>query len=167
METVQTESLATAGKNLTFSLADEHYGLEILRVQELVGLLPVTRVPRLPAFVAGVVNLRGRVIPLVDLRLCFGMPASAMNDRTCVIIVRVEREQNRSAAMGVIVDEVAEVISLKDEQIEPAPSFGTTVDTDFILGMGKANQKVIMLLDIDQVLTHEQISAVERTDAEG
>jgi len=151
---------AHAGKYLTFSLAEENYGLAILRVQELVGLLPVTRVPRLPAFVAGVVNLRGRVIPLVDLRLCFGMPASAMDDRTCVIIVRVEREQGRSAPMGVIVDAVSDVVYLAEDTIEPTPDFGTSVDTSFVKGVGRLEDRVVLLLDIDRVLSSGELDAI-------
>ena len=152
-------NLAHAGKYLTFSLAEEHYGLEILRVQELVGLLPVTRVPRLPAFVAGVVNLRGRVIPLVDLRLCFGMPASAMDDRTCVIIVGVERAGGHSA-MGVMVDGVSDVVQLAQEAIEPTPEFGTSVDTSFVTGVGRLEDRVVLLLDIDKVLSSGELDAI-------
>jgi purine-binding chemotaxis protein CheW len=159
--TVKTSEEAVAeGKYLTFSLADEHYGLEILCVQELVGLLPVTRVPRLPAFVAGVVNLRGRVIPLVDLRVCFGMPASAMDERTCVIVVRVERADDRSAAMGVIVDEVSDVVYLAQDVIEPTPEFGTSVDTSFVKGVGRLEDRVVLLLDIDQVLSSGELDAL-------
>jgi len=155
-----SEETATAGKYLTFNLADEHYGLGILRVQELVGLLPVTRVPRLPAFVAGVVNLRGRVIPLVDLRLCFGMSASAMDGRTCVIIVRVERTSGRSAAMGVIVDEVSDVVNLGQDAIEATPEFGTSVDTSFVTGVGRLEDRVVLLLDIDRVLSSGELDAI-------
>jgi purine-binding chemotaxis protein CheW len=155
-----SEEEALAGKFLTFRLASELYGLEILRVQELVGLLPVTRVPRLPAFLAGVVNLRGRVIPLVDLRLCFGMSASAMDDRTCVIVVRVERVEGHPAAMGVIVDEVSDVVYLAADKIEPTPEFGTSVDTSFVKGVGRLEDHVVLLLDIDRVLSSGELDAI-------
>lgn len=165
--TVKTSvATATAGKYLTFSLADEHYGLEILRVQELVGLLPVTRVPRLPAFVAGVVNLRGRVIPLVDLRLCFGMSASAMDDRTCVVVVKVERGDDRLAVMGLMVDEVSDVVSLSEEVIEPTPEFGTAVDTSFVQGVGRLDDRVVLLLDIDRVLSSGELDAIAHAAAQ-
>ncbi len=155
-----------AGKYLTFHLQQEVYGLAILKVQEIIGIMPVTKVPRVPEFVRGVINLRGKIIPVVDLRVHFGFSGQEDTTKTCFIVVQIARG-DRKVVMGVIVDEVAEVIDLKSEQIEPAPSFGTTVNTDFILGMGKANQKVIMLLDIDEVLTHEQVAVVEQTSREG
>jgi len=155
-----SEESVTAGKYLTFNLADESYGLEILRVQELVGLSAITRVPRLPAFIAGVINLRGRVIPLVDLRLCFGMAGSAMDDRTCVIVVRVERGKDHAAAMGVLVDEVSDVVYLAQDSIEPTPEFGTTVDTSFVKGVGRLEDRVVLLLDIDRVLSSSELDAI-------
>jgi len=153
---------AEAGKYLTFSLGDEHYGLEIIRVQEIVGLIPVTRIPRLPAFVAGVVNLRGRVIPVVDLRLVFGMPASAMNDRTCIIVVSLDRADGTTAVMGVIVDEVSDVANLTEDAIEATPEFGTTVDTSFIKGVGRYEERVVLLLDINGVLTTGELDELDR-----
>jgi purine-binding chemotaxis protein CheW len=161
--TLSQENLA--GKYLTFCLQQEIYGLAILKVQEIIGIMPVTQVPRMPQFVRGVINLRGKIIPVIDLRIHFGLDGQQDTNKTCIIVVQIRRDDHRDVTMGVIVDEVAEVINLKNEQIEPAPSFGSAVDTDFILGMGKANQKVIMLLDIDQVLTHEQINVVEQTEA--
>jgi purine-binding chemotaxis protein CheW len=151
-----------AGKYLTFHLQEEVYGLVILKVQEIIGIMPVTKMPRMPGFVRGVINLRGKIIPVVDLRVHFGLTAQDDTTKTCIIVVQIA-SGDRKTVMGVIVDEVAEVISLKDEQIESTPAFGTVIDTDFILGMGKVNQKVIMLLDIDQVLTHDQIRTVEQT----
>jgi len=154
--------IAGAGKYLTFSLGDEHYGLEIIRVQEIVGLIPVTRIPRLPAFVAGVVNLRGRVIPVVDLRLAFGMPGSAMDDRTCIIVVSLDRADGSTAVMGVIVDEVSDVVYLADDAIEPTPEFGTAVDTSFITGVGRLEERVVLLLDINGVLTSGELDDLVR-----
>jgi purine-binding chemotaxis protein CheW len=156
------EALATAGKYLTFSLGEEHYGLEILRVQEIVGLLPVTRVPRLPAMVAGVVNLRGRVIPVVDLRLAFGMQRSAMDERSCIVVVSVQRGSDASTVMGVLVDEVSDVVDLVDNDIEETPEFGTAVDTSFIKGVGRLEGRVVLLLDIDRVLNTTDIEDIER-----
>jgi len=160
-------AVAGAGKYLTFSLGDEHYGLEIIRVQEIVGLIPVTRIPRLPAFVAGVVNLRGRVIPVVDLRLVFGMPGSAMDDRTCIIVVSIDRADGSSAVMGVIVDEVSDVAYLADDAIEETPEFGTTVDTSFIKGVGRYEERVVLLLDINGVLTAGELDQIDHAAVAG
>lgn len=155
-------SEAVGAKYLTFDLADEHYGLEILRVQEIVGLLPVTRIPRLPAFVAGVVNLRGRIVPVVDLRVAFGLDAAADGERTCIVVVRVERPGGRQAVMGVIVDEVSDVIALTEEQTQDTPEFGVEVDTSFIKGVGRIGDRVFLLLDIDEVLSGRELEMVER-----
>ena len=141
-----------AGKFLTFQLGGESYGLQILKVQEIIGIMPVTHVPRTPDYIRGVVNLRGKVIPVVDLRLKFGLPTHEDTEKTCIIVVQV-RGADSTLTLGVIVDEVCEVINLRAEQIEPAPSFGANVTTEFILGMGKLGQKVLTMLDIDKVLT--------------
>jgi purine-binding chemotaxis protein CheW len=148
---VSREARATAGMYLTFQLDREVYGLEILKVQEIIAMLPVTQVPRMPAHVRGVVNLRGRVIPLVDLRRKFGMAAREDDDRTCIIVVQLEQDAT-TLTMGVIVDAVAEVVDVTAAQIEPPPSLGASVDTDFILGMAKVDENVALLLDIEQVL---------------
>ncbi len=152
---------AKAGKYLTFKLGAEEYGLEILKVQEIIKMMDITRVPRTPAFVRGVINLRGKVIPVVDLRLKFCMESRENTDKTCVIVVQVAQE-NGSVTMGTLVDEVSEVLDINGEQIEPSPEFGTAVDTAFILGMGKVAKKVIMLLDIDEVLSSGELAAVAK-----
>jgi purine-binding chemotaxis protein CheW len=121
--------------------------------------MDITRVPRTPEFVRGVINLRGKVIPVVELRLKFGMPTVETTDKTCVIVVQVRR-QGETVTMGTIVDEVSEVLDIGGDLIEPAPEFGTSVDTDFILGMGKIAKKVIMLLDVDKVLSSGELAAV-------
>lgn len=154
--------VAAPGKYLTFGLAEENYGLEILRVQEIVGMLPVTRVPRLPAFVAGVVNLRGRIIPVVDLRLAFGLPSSAMDERTCIIVVRVHKGDGTGAVMGVIVDEVSDVGDLAADEIEETPEFGSAIDTSFIKGVGRLEGRVVLLLDIDCVLSGAELELVDQ-----
>jgi purine-binding chemotaxis protein CheW len=138
-------------KFLTFFLANEEYGLEILKVQEIIGLLPITRVPRTPVFIRGVINLRGKVISVVDLRLKFGMPEKEATSETCIIVV-----QAAGMEMGIIVDKVSEVLAIATGEIEDAPSFGTTVTTDYILGIGKAQGKVKLLLDIDKVLSKQE-----------
>ena len=146
---------AKAGKYLTFNLGKEIYGIEILKVQEIIGMMAVTRVPKTPAFVRGVVNLRGKVIPVIDLRLKFGLEGKEDTERSCIIVVQVGLNGG-SVIMGLIVDEVSEVLNVLAEQIEASPSFGTKVDTDFILGMGKVGLKVVMLLDVDKVLSADE-----------
>lgn len=162
MSSTASEAVALPGKYLTFCLAGENYGLEILRVQEIVGLLPVTRVPRMPSFVAGVVNLRGRVIPVVDLRTAFGLTGSEMGERVCIIVVRVVRAGGRSAVMGVLVDEVSDVVDLAGELIEETPEFGASIDTSFIKGVGRSDERVLLLLDIDRVLSGAELDVIEK-----
>jgi purine-binding chemotaxis protein CheW len=148
------------GKFLTFLMADEKYGLEILKVREIIGIMDVTPVPTTPAFVRGVINLRGKVIPVVDLRLKFGMEAKQNTQRTCIIVVHLARAA-QEMIMGIIVDEVSEVLDIDQNQIEPPPSFGADIRIDFILGMGKVNQRVVTMLDIDRVLTEPERALVE------
>ncbi len=143
------------GKFLTFFLGGEEYGVEILKVQEIIGMMAITPVPRTPAFVRGVINLRGKIIPIVDLRTKFGMQAAEQTGETCIIVV-----QTRGVAMGIIVDRVSEVLDIGSEDIEEAPSFGTAVDTAFILGLGKSQGRVKLLLDIDRVLSSEDLHDV-------
>lgn len=150
-----------AGKYLTFDLASEEYGLEILKVQEIIGIMAVTRVPRTPEFIRGVINLRGKVIPVVDLRLKFGMETKEDTRRTSIVVVQVTR-QGRQVVMGVIVDDVSEVVDIDGASIEPAPEFGANVDTEFILGVAKINQKVVMLLDVDKILSGGEVALVDQ-----
>jgi len=154
-----------AGKYLTFQLGHEVYGLEILKVQEIIGMMNVTSVPRTPSFVRGVINLRGKVIPVIDLRTKFQMETKEDTERTCIIVVQVA-SSGQTVTMGIIVDEVSEVLDIRAEQIEPAPTFGAAVDTDFILAMGKIGQKVVMLLDADKVLTTGELGAMAGVTAE-
>jgi purine-binding chemotaxis protein CheW len=148
-----------AGKYLTFRLANEEYGLQILKVQEIISLLDVTHIPQVPDFVRGVINLRGKIIPIADLRLKFGMPGKEDSDRTSIIVVGLS-QMFKSLTMGIVVDEVSEVRDIAEGQIEPAPSFGTKVKTDFILGMGKVDKRVLTLLDIDRVLSEAEVETV-------
>ncbi|MFA6244983.1 MAG: chemotaxis protein CheW [Candidatus Hydrogenedentales bacterium] len=150
-----------AGQYLTFVLGEEIYGLEILKVQEIIGMMTVTRVPRTPEYVRGVINLRGKVIPVIDLRSKFSMEVREDTSRTCIIVVQV-KNANHQVTMGIIVDEVSEVLGVAGEQIEPAPSFGADVKTEFILGMGKVGSKVVMLLDVDKVLSWGEIASLNQ-----
>jgi len=148
------------GKFLTFLMANEKYGLEILKVREIMGMMDVTSVPTTPPFVRGVINLRGKVIPVVDLRLKFGLEAKEDTQRTCIIVVHLTHTA-QEMTMGIIVDEVSDVLDIDQNQIEPPPSFGANIRTDFILGMGKVDQKVMTMLDIDRVLSDQEIALVE------
>ena len=135
------------GKFLTFLLGGEEYGLEILKVQEIIGMMNITPVPRTPNYVRGVINLRGKVIPIVDLRLKFDMEAAERTSETCIIVVEANRVQT-----GIVVDQVSEVLDILSDDIEDTPAFGADVKTDFILGIGKPEGHVALLLDIDKVL---------------
>lgn len=158
--TAEAGSLAgLAGKYLTFKLGAEEYGLEILKVQEIIKMMEITRVPRMPDFIRGVINLRGKVIPVVELRMKFGMEPLPTTDKTCIVVVQVAHGKGR-ITMGTIVDEVSEVLDVGAEQIEAAPEFGASVNTEFILGMGKVAKKVVMLLDVDRVLSVSEIGAL-------
>jgi purine-binding chemotaxis protein CheW len=150
---------AVEGKYMTFKLANEEYGLEILKVREIIRLMNITRVPRAPEFINGVINLRGKVIPVVDLRLKFGMPGAEATDQTVIIVVQYAMADG-DFTMGILVDEVLEVLSIAQDQIEPTPNFGAkTSDNNFILGVGKSERRVIFLIDIGQVLTSDETAA--------
>lgn len=157
-QTTTAPATARAGKFLTFRLAGEEYGLEILRVTTIIGLMEITAVPQTPAYVRGVINLRGKVIPVVDMRARFGMPATEDTNETCVIVVEVQRDGG-AVQMGIAVDSVSEVLNIAAEDIEDAPSFGASqVTDDFILGMAKTGNHVKILLDIDKVLASEELA---------
>ena len=146
------------GKYLTFQLAEEGYGIGILKVREIIGMLPVTPVPQTPIFLKGVINLRGQVIPVVDLRLKFGLMEEDYTERTSIIVVEVKGLSN-NIPIGIVVDTVSEVINIQAEEIEPAPTFGSSISINFILGMAKTEGGVKILLDIDQVLSAEELGA--------
>jgi purine-binding chemotaxis protein CheW len=148
------------GKYLTFTLADEEYGIGILKVKEIIGMLPVTAVPKTPEFVKGVINLRGKVIPVIDLRLRFAIEARQYNDRTCIIVVEVDG-QSGQVLIGIVVDAVSEVLNIRPEEIETPPAFGTRLNTDYILGMAKMDGRVKILLDIDRVLSTGEMSQLD------
>jgi len=149
------------GKYLTFSLADEEYGIGILKIKEIIGMMPITTVPQTPEFVKGVINLRGKVIPVVDLRLRFGMEPIDYTERTCIIVVEIEGESG-TVLIGIVVDAVSEVLSIKGDDIEDTPTFGTKLNTEYILGMAKIEGGVKILLDIDRVLSNEEVAALEK-----
>ncbi len=151
------------GKYLTFALGAEEYGLEILKVREIIGYMDITAVPQTPGYVKGVINLRGQVIPVVNIRTLFGMETKDITEETCIIVVEVQRN-NRTFSTGVVVDQVSEVLDIDGDVIEEAPQLGSSVKTDFILGMGKVNDTVKILLDIDRVLDCSELEQFESTE---
>lgn len=159
IEQVNKALVEKEGKYLTFALGPEEYGLEILKVREIIGYMDITAVPQTPQHVKGVINLRGQVIPVIDLRAKFGMESAEVTEQTCIIVV--EASQNgRKFSTGVVVDRVQEVLDIDGGNIEGAPQFGASVNTDFILGMGKIQDTVKILLDIDKVLSGDDFSGL-------
>ena len=149
------------GKYLTFSLAGEEYGIGILKIKEIIGMMPITTVPQTPEYVKGVINLRGKVIPVIGLRLRFGMEKAEYTERTCIIVVEL-KSQAADILIGIVVDSVSEVLSIKADDIEDTPTFGTRLNTGYILGMAKMEGGVKILLDIDCVLSTEEIAVIEK-----
>jgi purine-binding chemotaxis protein CheW len=148
-----------AGKYLTVGLDREAYGIAVLKVREIIRMQNITPVPQMPSFVKGVINLRGRVIPVVDLRLKFGLEA-VLAERTCIVVVQVALSPEQSVQMGLIVDSVEEVATLTEAEIEPTPEFGTTIDIAYIVGMAKVKGQVKMLLDIDRVVAPDTVRSI-------
>lgn len=160
-ETVASNEEAKAmsdkeGKYLTFTMAEEEYGIGILKIKEIIGMMPITSVPQTPEFVKGVINLRGKVIPVVDLRLRFAMEEMEYTERTCIIVVEVEGLSG-TVQIGIVVDAVSEVLNIQGEDIEETPTFGTKLNTEYILGMAKMDGGVKILLDIDGVLSGDEV----------
>ena len=153
---------SSGGKFLTFFLAGEEYGIEILSVHEIIGMMPITCVPGTPDYICGIINLRGKIIPIVDLRRKFGMESKAQTSETCIIVVHVQ-----GVEVGIVVDRVSEVLNIAAGDIEPPPSFGKDVNTDYILGIGKSQSKVKILLNIDRVLSADQIVQLQKASGTG
>jgi purine-binding chemotaxis protein CheW len=147
---------AGAGKYLTFALAQEEYGLPVLKVREIIKMMDITGVPQVPGHVKGVINLRGKVIPIIDLRLKFGLPAADYTERTCIIVVEVQLETRR-VMLGVIVDWVSEVLNIAPEEIDPTPDFGERLDTAYMQGVAKIKGTVKILLDLDRILSADTL----------
>ncbi len=156
-ETVDRSDLA--GKYLTFKLGHEEYGVRILIVKEIIGLMNITMVPRTPVFIRGVINLRGKIIPVVDLRTKFDMPSAEDTELTCIIVVDVYIN-DQCTQMGILVDTVSEVLDIPGSSIEPTPAFGAGVNTDFILGMARIEDQVKILLNIENILSTADMLSV-------
>ena len=149
------------GKYLTFTLGEEEYGIGIMKIKEIIGMIAITNIPKTPDFIKGVINLRGKVIPVMDLRLRFGINAIDYTERTCIIVVEIDGMSGK-IMIGLVVDAVSEVLNIRNEDIEDTPQFGTRLDTDYILGMAKMDNGVKILLDIDRVLTTDDIKILEK-----
>ncbi len=152
--TVSRAAQQLAGKYLTFALDHEEYGLPVLKVREIIKMMNITAVPQVPTCVKGVINLRGKVIPVIDLRLKFGFPAQDYTDRTSIIVVEVALEASR-VMMGIVVDEVSEVLNIAPDEIEETPQFGDRVQTDYMSAVAKVKGTVKILLDLDRILGAE------------
>jgi purine-binding chemotaxis protein CheW len=152
------ENAVDVTQYLTFFVGGEEYAVGVLRVKEIIEYQPLTRVPSTPPWIRGVINLRGAVVPVVDLAAKFGLPEAAVTKRTCLVIVELALEGKR-AVMGIVVDTVSQVMDLSAEDVEPAPPFGTQVRVDYLLGMAKVDKKFVLLLDIDRVLSAREVLA--------
>ena len=152
-----TQGRAAAGKYLTFLIGRESYGLSVLKVREIIRSTEITAVPQMPAYVRGVINLRGKIVPVLDLRVKFGLDPSAANSGSCIVVVQVQGRQHEPVFAGLIVDGVEEVVNITAAEMEPTPDFGAQLDTRCLLGMAKLKQGVTTLLDIDHVTAAESL----------
>src|SRR5579884_3256918 len=153
---MSVETITETRQYLTFKLDNEVFALDVATVREVLDFTTVTKIPRTPEFMRGVINLRGSVVPVVDLRLAFGMTATEKTVNTCIVVVEVCLE-GETTIMGALADSVEEVIDLEPDQIQPAPRIGTTIRTDFIRGIGKRDTDFLMILDIDRVFSADQL----------
>src|SRR5579863_2367870 len=156
--------ITTTRQYLTFKLGDEVFATDVAKVREVLDFTTITKIPRTPDFMSGVINLRGNVVPVVDLRLCFEMSKTEKTVNTCIVVVEVMLE-GEPTVIGALADSVEEVVDLEPEQIQPAPKIGTQIRTDFIKGMGKRDTQFIMILDIDKVFSAEELASVRTQDA--
>lgn len=154
------ELRAIAGKYLTFRLGTEEYGLEILKVQEIIGLMPITKVPKLPSFIRGILNLRGKLIPVIEMRSRFGMESVPDHSRTCIVVIQVGT-LNSTMTMGIVVDGVNEVVYIAEDQLSSPPILGREIEMEYVLGLAKLPSRVILLLDIDRILTGSEANELK------
>ena len=167
LETNQPSLQAQAGKYLAFTLGRESYGLPVLKVREIIRLVAITPVPQMPAHIRGVINLRGKIVPVVDLRIRFGLAVAESSESTCIVVVQVKLAAGGVMHMGLIVDGVEEVINFAAADLEATPDFGMKVDTDYLLGMAKVKGRVIALLDIDRVVGATDVENMQRGLVQG
>lgn len=160
-----TNGLNDTRQYLTFKLNDEVFGVDVAKVREILDLIKITRVPQTPDFMRGVINLRGSVVPVVDMRIKFGLEATESTVNTCIVVVEVELD-GENTILGALVDSVQEVFELEQSEIEPAPRIGTKLRTDFIKGMGKHDDRFIILLNIDKIFSTEELELVQNSQTQ-
>lgn len=156
-ETVDARPQVAGGKYLTFTLGHESYGIDVLKIREIIRLIDITPLPRMPEYIRGVINLRGKIIPVIDLRIRFQLAQTGVTERTCIVVVQVKPTPSTSLQMGLVVDAVEEVLNIGAGEVEATPDFGMQLDTEYILGMAKVKDRVKTLLNIDRVLVGEQL----------
>jgi purine-binding chemotaxis protein CheW len=149
------------GKFLTFLLGEEIYGLPIKKAKEIIGMMEITHIPKTQAYTKGVINLRGKVIPIIDLRLKLGMEEKAYNERTCIIIIEINAAEN-NRLLGIVVDSVSEVVNIQQSEIEPPPEYESRIEGNFLAGLGKIKEKVILILNIAKILNQEELSSLKQ-----
>ena len=149
-------------KFLTFALAGEEYGISIMKIKEIIGMMQVTVLPQTPDYVKGVINLRGKVIPIIDLRCKFNLEQVEPSERTCIIVIESENDDQTQTLVGLIIDAVSEVINLKGDEVEPAPTMQSNLNEQLILGLAKCESGVKILLDIDKVINHDELREIEQ-----
>lgn len=147
---------AQGGKYLTFQIAEEEYGIPIQNIKEIIGMMDITSIPKTPEYIKGVINLRGKIIPIMDLRLKFNLSEIKYNHRTCIIVVEINLEDTKKL-MGIVVDTVSEVVNIQKSEIEQSPQYGNDIEQEFLTGLGKVKGKVILLLEIEKVLNMEEM----------
>lgn len=160
---MSVDAITETRQYLTFKLAQGIFAIDVAKVREVMDLTTITAIPRTPEYMSGVINLRGSVVPVIDLRLCFDMPKTEITALTCIVVVEVILE-GEPTIIGALADSVEEVLDLEPDQIQPPPRIGTEINTDFILGMGKREDDLVMVLDIDRVFSMEQLTAVRTID---
>jgi purine-binding chemotaxis protein CheW len=149
------------GRYLTFLIDNESYGLPIKKVKEIIGLMEITHIPKTRNYIKGVINLRGKIIPLMDFRLKFGMDEKAYNERTCIIVIEVDSTE-RQKLVGIVVDAVSDVVKIQKGDIEPPPDYNNKSEGDVLIGIGKLKDKVILILNIEKILNYDEITSLER-----
>jgi purine-binding chemotaxis protein CheW len=160
LESAAADTRQVASKYLTFTLNPESYGIDVLKVREIIRLIAITTIPQMPDYVCGVINLRGKIIPVIDLRLRFGFAKAESTEQTCIIVVKVKLPDGRATQMGLVVDGVEEVLNIAATDIEKTPDFGTKIDTQYIVGIAKIKGAVKILLDIDGVVGAETVKTI-------
>jgi purine-binding chemotaxis protein CheW len=156
------ETIPVANKKyLTFVLATEEYAVDILRVQEIKGWNKVTKIPNTPDYICGVINLRGTIVPIIDLRLRFSLEEQSYGAMTVVVVVKVRSDKNKERIMGIVVDAVSDVYDVPENQIQPPPDFGSVISTEFVKGLATVDEKMVIILDIDRLLNSKELALVE------